>query len=122
MYRRYRIAGLVTDLDCDYPRTIRQAEAYREDTQEEPAIRIPNQREKIPQYRHLNPELSLEDWEYVLFHAAYEMTEGTRDEDNKVVKGETKKDKVRDWLEDFDGLTDDQKEFLWESAGYKDKR
>ena len=66
MYRRYRIAGLVTDLDCDYPRTIRQAEAYREDTQEEPAIRIPNQREKIPQYRHLNPELSLEDWEYVL--------------------------------------------------------
>ncbi len=66
MYRRYRIAGLVTDLDCDYPRTIRQAEAYREDTQEEPAIRIPNQREKIPQHRHLNPELSLEDWEYVL--------------------------------------------------------
>lgn len=67
-------------------------------------------------------EYGIEDWEYVLFHAAYEMTEGTRDEDNKVVKGETKKDKVRDWLEDFDGLTDDQKEFLWESAGYKDKR
>ena len=66
-------------------------------------------------------EYGIEDWEYVLFHAAYEMTKSTRDEDNKVVKGETKKDKVRDWLEEFDGLTDDQKEFLWESAGYKEK-
>ena len=66
MYRRYRIAGLVTDLDCDYPRTIRQAEAYREDTPEEPAIRIPSQVEKIPQFRHLSPDLSDDDWEYVL--------------------------------------------------------
>ncbi len=66
MYRRYRIAGLITDLDCDYPRTIRQARAYRVETDQQPEIRIPSQREKIPGFMHLSPDLSAEDWEYVL--------------------------------------------------------
>lgn len=68
MNRRYRIAGLVTEMDCDYPRTIRQAEAYLEpeDSHSPPDVRILNQGERIPALLHLSPDLSREDWEYVL--------------------------------------------------------
>lgn len=52
-------------------------------------------------------------WEYVLFHTAYNEMEGTKDADGKTVKGEAKSDHVREWLEDFSGLTDEQRAFLW---------
>lgn len=55
----------------------------------------------------------IEPWEYVLFHTAYNETEGTKDADGKTVKGEAKSDHVREWLEDFSGLTDEQRAFLW---------
>ena len=55
----------------------------------------------------------IEPWEYVLFHAAYNEMEGTKDADGKTVKGEAKSDHVREWLEDFSGLTDEQRAFLW---------
>lgn len=55
----------------------------------------------------------IEPWEYVLFHIAYNETEGTKDADGKTVKGEAKSDHVREWLEDFSGLTDEQRAFLW---------
>ena len=55
----------------------------------------------------------IEPWEYVLFHTAYNEMEGTKDADGKTVKGETKSDHVREWLEDFSGLTDEQRAFLW---------
>ena len=51
--------------------------------------------------------------EYVLFHTAYNEMEGTKDADGKTVKGEAKSDHVREWLEDFSGLTDEQRAFLW---------
>lgn len=55
----------------------------------------------------------IEPWEYVLFHTAYNEMEGTKDADGKTVKGEAKSDHVREWLEDFSGLTDEQLAFLW---------
>ena len=55
----------------------------------------------------------IEPWEYVLFHTAYNEMEGTKDADGKTVKGEAKSDHVRGWLEDFSGLTDEQRAFLW---------
>lgn len=55
----------------------------------------------------------IEPWEYVLFHIAYNEMEGTKDADGKTVKGEAKSDHVREWLEDFSGLTDEQRAFLW---------
>ena len=55
----------------------------------------------------------IEPWEYVLFHTAYNEMEGTKDADGKAVKGEAKSDHVREWLEDFSGLTDEQRAFLW---------
>lgn len=55
----------------------------------------------------------IEPWEYVLFHTAYNEMEGTKDVDGKTVKGEAKSDHVREWLEDFSGLTDEQRAFLW---------
>ena len=55
----------------------------------------------------------IEPWEYVLFHTAYNAMEGTKDADGKTVKGEDKSDHVREWLEDFSGLTDEQRAFLW---------
>lgn len=55
----------------------------------------------------------IEPWEYVLFHTAYNEMEGTKDTDGKTVKGEAKSDHVREWLEDFSGLTDEQRAFLW---------
>ena len=55
----------------------------------------------------------IELWEYVLFHTAYNEMEGTKDADGKTVKGEAKSDHVREWLEDFSGLTDEQRAFLW---------
>ena len=55
----------------------------------------------------------IEPWEYVLFHTAYNEMEGTKDADGKTVKGESKSDHVREWLEDFSGLTDEQRAFLW---------
>ena len=55
----------------------------------------------------------IEPWEYVLFHTAYNAMEGTKDADGKTVKGEAKSDHVREWLEDFSGLTDEQRAFLW---------
>ena len=55
----------------------------------------------------------IEPWEYVLFHTAYNEMEGTKDADGKTVKGEAKSDHVREWLEDFFGLTDEQRAFLW---------
>ena len=55
----------------------------------------------------------IEPWEYVLFHAAYNEMEGAKDADGKTVKGEAKSDHVREWLEDFSGLTDEQRAFLW---------
>ena len=55
----------------------------------------------------------IEPWEYVLFHTAYNETEGTKDADGMTVKGEAKSDHVREWLEDFSGLTDEQRAFLW---------
>lgn len=55
----------------------------------------------------------IEPWEYVLFHTAYNEMEGTKDADGKTVKGEAKSDHVREWLEDFSGLTDEQRAFLW---------
>lgn len=55
----------------------------------------------------------IEPWEYVLFHTAYNEMEGSKDADGKTVKGEAKSDHVREWLEDFSGLTDEQRAFLW---------
>ena len=55
----------------------------------------------------------IEPWEYVLFHTAYNEMEGAKDADGKTVKGEAKSDHVREWLEDFPGLTDEQRAFLW---------
>ena len=55
----------------------------------------------------------IEPWEYVLFHTAYNEMEGTKDADGKTMKGEAKSDHVREWLEDFSGLTDEQRAFLW---------
>lgn len=55
----------------------------------------------------------IEPWEYVLFHTAYNGMEGTKDADGKTVKGEAKSDHVREWLEDFSDLTDEQRAFLW---------
>lgn len=55
----------------------------------------------------------IEPWEYVLFHTAYNEMEGTKDADGKTVKGEAKSDHVREWLEAFSGLTDEQRAFLW---------
>lgn len=55
----------------------------------------------------------IEPWEYVLFHTAYNEMEGTKGTDGKTVKGEAKSDHVREWLEDFSGLTDEQRAFLW---------
>ena len=55
----------------------------------------------------------IEPWEYVLFHTAYNAMEGTKDADGKTMKGEAKSDHVREWLEDFSGLTDEQRAFLW---------
>ena len=55
----------------------------------------------------------IEPWEYVLFRTAYNEMEGTKDTDGKTVKGEAKSDHVREWLEDFSGLTDEQRAFLW---------
>ena len=55
----------------------------------------------------------IEPWEYILFHTAYNEMEGTKDADGKTVKGEAKSDHVREWLEDFSGLTDEQRAFLW---------
>lgn len=55
----------------------------------------------------------IEPWEYVLFHTAYNEMEGTKGADGKTVKGEAKSDHVREWLEDFSGLTDEQRAFLW---------
>lgn len=55
----------------------------------------------------------IELWEYVLFHTACNEMEGTKDADGKTVKGEAKSDHVREWLEDFSGLTDEQRAFLW---------
>ena len=55
----------------------------------------------------------IEPWEYVLFHTAYNEMEGTKNADGKTVKGEAKSDHVREWLEDFSGLTDEQRAFLW---------
>lgn len=55
----------------------------------------------------------IEPWEYVLFHTAYNEMEGTKDADGKTVKGEAKSDHVWEWLEDFSGLTDEQRAFLW---------
>lgn len=55
----------------------------------------------------------IEPWEYVLFHTAYNEMEGAKDADGKTVKGEAKSDHVREWLEDFSGLTDEQRAFLW---------
>ena len=55
----------------------------------------------------------IEPWEYVLFHTAYNEMEGTKEADGKTVKGEAKSDHVREWLEDFSGLTDEQRAFLW---------
>ena len=55
----------------------------------------------------------IEPWEYVLFHTAYNEMEGTKGADGKTVKGEPKSDHVREWLEDFSGLTDEQRAFLW---------
>lgn len=55
----------------------------------------------------------IEPWEYVLFHTAYNEMEGTKDADGKTVKGEAKSDHVREWLEDFSSLSDEQRAFLW---------
>ena len=55
----------------------------------------------------------IEPWEYVLFHTAYNEMEGTKDTDGKTVKGEAKSDHVREWLEDFSSLSDEQRAFLW---------
>lgn len=58
-------------------------------------------------------EEGIEPWEYVLFHVAYSEMEGTKDKDGKTVKGESKGDHVREWLEDYDDFTESQRRFLW---------
>lgn len=58
----------------------------------------------------------IEPWEYVLFHVAYGEMEGTKDADGNTVKGESKGDHVRQWLEDYDGFTEAQRRFLWETV------
>lgn len=61
-------------------------------------------------------EEGIEPWEYVLFHVAYSEMQGTKDKDGKTVKGESKGDHVREWLEDYDGFTEAQRRFLWETV------
>ena len=61
-------------------------------------------------------EEGIEPWEYVLFHVAYSEMQGTKDKDGRTVKGESKGDHVREWLEDYDGFTEAQRRFLWETV------
>ena len=61
-------------------------------------------------------EEGIEPWEYVLFHVAYSEMQGTKDKDGKTVKGESKGDHVREWLEDYDDFTESQRRFLWETV------
>lgn len=63
-------------------------------------------------------DVGLEPWEYILFRAVYNSTKGSKDEDGNDIEGETKSDKIREWLEDQRGLTEKQREFLW-STEYK---
>lgn len=58
-------------------------------------------------------EEGIEPWEYVLFHVAYSEMQGTKDKDGKTVKGESKGDHVREWLEDYDDFSEAQRRFLW---------
>lgn len=57
--------------------------------------------------------VGIEPWEYVLFHMAYNMAESTKDADGKTVKGEAKSDHVREWLEEYPGISEAQRAFLW---------
>lgn len=58
-------------------------------------------------------KIGIENWEYALFHAAYEMAESTKDRDGKTVEGESKQDHVKEWLKENRSLTERQREFLW---------
>ena len=60
----------------------------------------------------------IQDWAYILFRTAYSSAESTKDAEGKVVEGEAKSDHVREWLEDFSGLTEAQRAYLW-STVYK---
>ena len=58
-------------------------------------------------------QAGIEDWQYVLWKAAYAMAETTRDANGDIVDGESKSDHVREWLNGFDNLTEDEKAYLW---------
>lgn len=61
-------------------------------------------------------QAGIDDWEYVLWKAAYAMAETTRDENGDIVDGESKSDHVREWLNGFDSLTEDEKAYLWSTV------
>lgn len=57
--------------------------------------------------------LGISNAEYALFRTAYDMAQTTRDADGDIVEGESKQDHIREWLEDYNGLSERQREFLW---------
>ena len=54
--------------------------------------------------------------EYLLFHVVYETSSSDKDANGKDVKGAKKSDKVRNWLEDQQDLTDGQRAWLWSTV------
>lgn len=57
----------------------------------------------------------LEDWQYTLFHSAYALATTDRDASGKAIKGQSKADKVRRWLNE-QNLTEEQRAWLWSTV------
>ena len=64
-------------------------------------------------YADAAERLGISNAEYALFRTAYDMAETTRDANGDIVDGESKQDHIREWLEDYNGLSERQREFLW---------
>lgn len=67
----YEIGGLITDLDCKYPRTIEQAKAYETDKVAEPDITIHLSDEYYKDFTESYPEIDEETREYICTGAEF---------------------------------------------------
>ena len=67
----YEIGGLITDLDCKYPRTIEQAKAYETDNVAEPDITIHLSDEYYKDFTESYPEIDEETREYICTGAEF---------------------------------------------------
>lgn len=67
----YEIVGLVTDLDCKYPRTIEQAKAYKTEASKEPDITIHLSDEYYKGFSENYPEIDEETREYICTGAEF---------------------------------------------------